>query len=319
MPTRPREIRGAASPAGGTPNSQRSSSSKAGETGATAAPYRAELHPETEHTRLSANIERQGSESQPFSGWSRGKSLRSSRCRVASTEEAPPQSRDDTIPAENVSDGRVVRPARVQAGAGPPVVDRPRLVHGLLGGIARRLVIVTAEAGYGKTCLLVSGLARLGRPVAWLPARHSGVARARRPHRDRAGSGAAGLPERPDRGLSRCAGLGRVRRGQPPGRAQHPAGSVQPGKDVGEVRKAKDDGRLPMEDHTRGSSLFGRDATQARALAEAIVRGLPQRRVRFRNVRRTPVGSEVGMNRRASSEGSAPLAAGSDRDRRCCR
>jgi LuxR family maltose regulon positive regulatory protein len=49
-----------------------------------------------------------------------------------------------------------------------PVVDRPRLVHGLQEGIARRLVIVTAEAGYGKTCLLVSGLAHLDRPVAWL-------------------------------------------------------------------------------------------------------------------------------------------------------
>jgi|KBSSwiStaDraftv2_1062776.scaffolds.fasta_scaffold51769_5 LuxR family maltose regulon positive regulatory protein len=49
-----------------------------------------------------------------------------------------------------------------------PVVDRPRLVHNLQEGIARRLVIVTAEAGYGKTCLLVSGLAHLDRPVAWL-------------------------------------------------------------------------------------------------------------------------------------------------------
>ena len=51
-----------------------------------------------------------------------------------------------------------------------PVVDRPRLVHDLQDGIARRLVIVSAEAGYGKTCLLVSSLAHahLGRPVAWL-------------------------------------------------------------------------------------------------------------------------------------------------------
>jgi len=47
---------------------------------------------------------------------------------------------------------------------------------------------------------------------------------------------------------------------------------VEPGKDVGEVRRAKDDGRLPMEDHNTRIVVFGRDATQARALAEAIAR-----------------------------------------------
>lgn len=49
-------------------------------------------------------------------------------------------------------------------------------------------------------------------------------------------------------------------------------GAVQPGKDVGEVRKAKDDGRLPMEDHNTRIVIYGRDAAQARALAEAIAR-----------------------------------------------
>lgn len=48
------------------------------------------------------------------------------------------------------------------------VVDRPRLVHALRAGTARRLVVLTAEAGYGNTCLLVSALARLDRPAAWL-------------------------------------------------------------------------------------------------------------------------------------------------------
>jgi rhodanese-related sulfurtransferase len=51
-----------------------------------------------------------------------------------------------------------------------------------------------------------------------------------------------------------------------------PQGAVQPGKDTGEVRKAKDDGRLPMEDHNTRIVVFGRDAAQARALAEAIAR-----------------------------------------------
>jgi rhodanese-related sulfurtransferase len=60
--------------------------------------------------------------------------------------------------------------------------------------------------------------------------------------------------------------------GSLPGARSIPQGSVQPGKDVGEVRTAKDDGRLPMEDHNTRIVVFGRDAAQARALAEAIVR-----------------------------------------------
>ena len=51
-----------------------------------------------------------------------------------------------------------------------------------------------------------------------------------------------------------------------------PQAAVQAGKDTGEVRKAKDDGRLPMEDHNTRIVVFGRDAAQARALAEAIGR-----------------------------------------------
>jgi len=51
-----------------------------------------------------------------------------------------------------------------------------------------------------------------------------------------------------------------------------PQSAVEPGKDVGEVRKAKDDGRLPMEDHNTRIIVFGRDAIQARGLAEAIAR-----------------------------------------------
>ena len=60
--------------------------------------------------------------------------------------------------------------------------------------------------------------------------------------------------------------------GSLPGARSIPLGTVEPGKDVGEVRKAKDDGRLPMEDHNTRIVVFGRDAAQARALAEAIVR-----------------------------------------------
>jgi rhodanese-related sulfurtransferase len=57
-----------------------------------------------------------------------------------------------------------------------------------------------------------------------------------------------------------------------PGARNIPQSAVEPGKDVGEVRKAKDDGRLPMEDHNTRIVVFGRDAAQARGLAEAIAR-----------------------------------------------
>ena len=51
-----------------------------------------------------------------------------------------------------------------------------------------------------------------------------------------------------------------------------PRSKVLPGKDVGEVKAAKDDGRLPMEDHNTRIIVFGKDAEQARAVAEALTR-----------------------------------------------
>jgi rhodanese-related sulfurtransferase len=49
-----------------------------------------------------------------------------------------------------------------------------------------------------------------------------------------------------------------------------PRSGLKPGKDVGEVKAAKDDGRLPMEDHNTRIIVFGRDGAQAKAVAEAI-------------------------------------------------
>ena len=50
-----------------------------------------------------------------------------------------------------------------------------------------------------------------------------------------------------------------------------PQSLLKPGKDVGEIKAAKDDGRLPMEDHNTRIIVFGKTAEQARAVAEAIV------------------------------------------------
>ncbi len=51
-----------------------------------------------------------------------------------------------------------------------------------------------------------------------------------------------------------------------------PRGLVLPGKDTGEVRRAKDDGRLPMEDHNTRILVVGRDKGEAQYVAEALAR-----------------------------------------------
>lgn len=51
-----------------------------------------------------------------------------------------------------------------------------------------------------------------------------------------------------------------------------PQSLLKPGKDVGEIKAAKDDGRLPMEDHNTRLIVFGKTAEQAKAVAQAITR-----------------------------------------------
>jgi rhodanese-related sulfurtransferase len=60
--------------------------------------------------------------------------------------------------------------------------------------------------------------------------------------------------------------------GSIPGARNLPQGKVLPGKDVGEVFAAKNDGRLPMEDHNTRIIVFGEDSEQASDVAEALVR-----------------------------------------------
>lgn len=49
-----------------------------------------------------------------------------------------------------------------------------------------------------------------------------------------------------------------------------PATGLKPGKDQGVVKEAKDDGRLPMEDHNTRIVVFGANGKDARAVADAI-------------------------------------------------
>lgn len=48
------------------------------------------------------------------------------------------------------------------------------------------------------------------------------------------------------------------------------ASGLKPGKDQGVMKEAKDDGRLPMEDHNARVIVFGADGRDARAVADAI-------------------------------------------------
>jgi len=55
--------------------------------------------------------------------------------------------------------------------------------------------------------------------------------------------------------------------------ARHlPQSEVLPGKDIGEVFAAKNDGWLPMEDHNTRIIVFGRDSKQASEVAVALAR-----------------------------------------------
>jgi rhodanese-related sulfurtransferase len=51
-----------------------------------------------------------------------------------------------------------------------------------------------------------------------------------------------------------------------------PRSLVLDGKDVGEVKRAKDDGRLPMDDHNTRIVVVGADGEAARYVAEALTR-----------------------------------------------
>lgn len=59
-------------------------------------------------------------------------------------------------------------------------------------------------------------------------------------------------------------------RGTLPGAKNVPRSFVLEERDVGELRKAKDDGRLPMTDHNTRIIVIGRTAGDARHVAQAI-------------------------------------------------
>jgi len=59
-------------------------------------------------------------------------------------------------------------------------------------------------------------------------------------------------------------------RGSIPGARNLRRSGLRPGKDQGEVKAAKDDGRLPVNDHNTRIIVFGQSGAEARAVAEAL-------------------------------------------------
>lgn len=59
-------------------------------------------------------------------------------------------------------------------------------------------------------------------------------------------------------------------RGTVPGARNIPASGLRPGKDQGVMKDAKDDGRLPMNDHNTRIVVVGATGKDARAVADAI-------------------------------------------------
>src|SRR5690242_4172967 len=55
-----------------------------------------------------------------------------------------------------------------QPPARPTRVPRPRLLARLHAGLHRKLTLIAAPAGFGKTTLVSAWVAGCGRPVAWL-------------------------------------------------------------------------------------------------------------------------------------------------------
>jgi rhodanese-related sulfurtransferase len=60
------------------------------------------------------------------------------------------------------------------------------------------------------------------------------------------------------------------RAGTLPGARNIPRSLILEGKDVGEIKRAKDDGRLPMEDHNTRLIVIGSETAAARYVAQAI-------------------------------------------------
>ena len=83
---------------------------------------------------------------------------------VATCWHDPPVGREPTLsmPTPLLATKLYIPPPR------PKVVHRPRLIERLNEGSHRKLILVSAPAGYGKSTLISEWIEGIGRPTAWL-------------------------------------------------------------------------------------------------------------------------------------------------------
>ncbi len=72
------------------------------------------------------------------------------------------------LPADSTQDGPILRTKLFIPPIRPELVSRPRLVEQLCAGLDRKLTLVSAPAGFGKSTLLSECAARCGRSVTWV-------------------------------------------------------------------------------------------------------------------------------------------------------
>ena len=76
--------------------------------------------------------------------------------------------RPSTIPRTPAAMAPLLATKLHQPRAAAPLVARPRLLHVLSAGLSRRLTLVSAPAGYGKTTLVNQWLDTVDLPWAWI-------------------------------------------------------------------------------------------------------------------------------------------------------
>ena len=151
------------------------------------------------------------------------------------------------------------------------VAEIGRLVE---GDKARPLVLYCNGPFCGKSNrlaeeLLAAGHTAVRRYQLGVPC----LACTRRGHGDRGRGSQVHRSQRPHGRLRRHPrALADFSAGSLTGARSIPRSLVLEAKDTGEVRKAKDDGRLPMEDHNTRLIVLGKDTAAARFVAEALAR-----------------------------------------------
>src|SRR5262245_29504921 len=84
---------------------------------------------------------------------------------VCMADAVTPTDRSGTLPATSLLSTKLFIP---QPRHLHDLLPRPRLAERLEAGLSRKLTLISAPAGYGKTMLLAEWIPQSSRPVTWL-------------------------------------------------------------------------------------------------------------------------------------------------------